>query len=129
MTDQILVDTNILIDISRNFEPTIELLKRYEARATLVVSAMTQMELIIGCQNKEALRAVDLFLRGFPIVTINESISDRAISLLETYFLSHGLLPGDGLIAATAIEHSWPLLTRNQKDFRFIDAISLLPLA
>ncbi|GAB4159030.1 MAG: hypothetical protein Fur0046_38490 [Cyanobacteria bacterium J069] len=55
------------------------------------------------------------------------AVGDRATQLLQDYFLSHGLLIPDALIAATAIEHQIPLLTKNQRDFRFISDLTLLP--
>jgi predicted nucleic acid-binding protein len=57
---------------------------------------------------------------------ITSQISDRATQLMQEYFLSHGLLIADALIAATAIENEIPLLTKNQSDFRFIKALHLL---
>ena len=60
------------------------------------------------------------------IVKVNESISEKAIELLSLYRLSHGLLIPDGLIAATAIVVNAPLLSKNQKDYRFISELNLL---
>jgi predicted nucleic acid-binding protein len=128
MTAQILVDTNILIDVSRGFEPTIELLKREGSYAVLYISVTTQMELIIGCKNKQDLNALASFLDSFQVASLNQNIATRAVSLLQTYYLSHGLLIVDALIAATALENQLLLLTRNQKDFRFINGLSLVAI-
>ncbi|WP_245536663.1 PIN domain-containing protein [Thiothrix nivea] len=49
------------------------------------------------------------------------------MELLQQYRLSHGLLIPDGLIAATAIEAGIPLISKNQKDYRFIQELQLLP--
>jgi predicted nucleic acid-binding protein len=54
-------------------------------------------------------------------------ISDRAVDLLKQYFLSHGLLIADGLIAATALVHNEAFVSKNQRDFRFIAGLNLLP--
>lgn len=54
-------------------------------------------------------------------------IADRAIVLLQHYRLSHGLLIADGLIAATALVMDKPLTTKNQRDYRFIADLTLLP--
>jgi predicted nucleic acid-binding protein len=48
-----------------------------------------------------------------------------AVDLLRQYRLSHGLLIADALIAATCLAHSTPLLTKNQRDFRFIAGLTL----
>lgn len=82
---------------------------------------------MIGCRNKEEASVLDLFLRRFQILKLTEQISDKAIQLLSQYRLSHGLLIADALIAATAIEYNEPLITKNQRDFRFISELQLMP--
>jgi len=41
--------------------------------------------------------------------------------------LSHSLLIADGLIAATALVIDKPLASKNQRDYRFIAGLNLLP--
>ena len=53
-------------------------------------------------------------------------ISTIVLNLLREYRLSHGLLIPDSLIAATAIEMDSSLISKNQKDFRFIESLRLL---
>ncbi len=50
-----------------------------------------------------------------------------SIELLNRYHFSHGLLIPDSLIAAVALTMDAPLLSKNQKDYRFIDGLRLLP--
>jgi len=85
------------------------------------------MELLIGCRNKTEQRKVDRFVHRFEMVKLNEPITDRAIALLQQYRLSHGLLIADGLIAATAFVIDKPLASKNQRDYRFIAGLTLLP--
>lgn len=66
-------------------------------------------------------------LNRHQILKITDQISDHAVDLLKQYFLSHGLLIADGLIAATALIHNEALITKNQRDFRFITGLNLLP--
>lgn len=84
------------------------------------------MELIVGCRNKTESNSLEIFLRRFQIIKITEEISDRAVSLLEQYRLSHGLLIADAIIASTAIESGEPFISKNQRDFRFIASLNLL---
>lgn len=84
------------------------------------------MELIVGCRNKTELRELDQLLRFFQIVKLTSQISDRAVFLLRQYRLSHGLLLANALIAATALASNVAFITKNQRDYRFIDGISLL---
>jgi predicted nucleic acid-binding protein len=50
-----------------------------------------------------------------------------AVDLLRQYRLSHGLAIPDALIAATAITLDQPFISKNQRDYRFIDGLQLLP--
>ncbi|BAU15224.1 hypothetical protein LEP3755_57810 [Leptolyngbya sp. NIES-3755] len=124
----ILIDSDILIDVLRNQQIAVERLLALSESETLAVGVVTQMELIVGCQNMSELRRVERLLSGFEIQDLTIDISRRAVDLLRTYRLSHGLLMADALIAATALVNQISFLTRNQRDYRFIDELELLPL-
>ena len=66
-----------------------------------------------------------LELRHTEQLPVTSAITERAIWLMESLVLSHGLQLGDALIAATAIEHNLPLLTANTKHFSAIDCLRL----
>jgi predicted nucleic acid-binding protein len=85
------------------------------------------MELMIGCRNKVELQELGKFLQYFQVLKLTEPITDRAIDLLEQYRLSHGLLIADALIAATAVEYGVAFITKNQRDYRFINGLDLQP--
>jgi predicted nucleic acid-binding protein len=123
----VLVDTDILIDVARQIPDAITYVQNLEQRAVLGISSITHMELLIGCRNKTEQRKVERFVHRFQMVKLNETIADRAIALLQQYRLSHGLLIADGLIAATALEGDTPLASKNQRDYRFIAGLILLP--
>lgn len=123
---QILVDTDILIDVANNDATAKTRLTLESQESSLMVSAVTIMELVVGCRNKSEVQTLNRFLSKFQKMEITSQISDRATQLMQEYFLSHGLLIADALIAATAIENEIPLLTKNQSDFRFIKALHLL---
>ena len=122
-----IVDADILIDAGRGLTDAINCLLRLETASTLAISAVTQMELIVGCRNKMELQALEKFLTRYQILKITNEISDLAVDLLKQYFLSHSLLIADGLIAATALVHNEAFITKNQRDFRFIAGLNLLP--
>lgn len=84
------------------------------------------MELIVGCRSKKELQDLEKFLNRYQVLKISDRISDRAVDLVKQYFLSHGLLIADGLIAATALIHNEAFITKNQRDFRFIADLNLL---
>lgn len=122
-----LIDTDVLIDAGRAVEVAIVQLETAAQNSTLAVSIITQMELLVGCRNRTELQILEHFLEQFEIIKLSEAMSDRAVSLLRNYRLSHGLLIADALIAATAIVIDAPLLSKNQRDYRFIQGLNLLP--
>lgn len=126
MSETILVDTDILIDAGRNLPDAVSFLEGAESDFTLAISAVTKMELLVGCRNKTELRAVEQFLERFSLIRVSESITDISMDLLRRYRLSHGLLIPDAIIAATAISIGSSFVTKNQKDFRFISDLNLL---
>ncbi len=127
MTDLVVVDTDILIDAGRELNEAIACLNQIERQSLLAISIVTQMEMIIGCRNKTELGILERFLTRFQIIKLNEQISDTATNLLRRYRLSHGLLIADALIAATALSLNQPLVTKNQRDYRFIAGLRMLP--
>ena len=56
----------------------------------------------------------------------DETIPDTGVDLLRRYRLSHGLLIADALIAATALALDEAIITKNQRDYRFIEGLHLL---
>ncbi|MBP6821025.1 MAG: type II toxin-antitoxin system VapC family toxin [Acidobacteria bacterium] len=123
----VVVDTDILIDVTRGNGDAAECLSLLEQQSNLAVSVVTEMELIAGCHDKAELLKIEKLLRPFQVIRISETISDRTVELLKQYRLSHGLLIPDALIAATALDYGVALISKNQRDFRFIAGLNLLP--
>lgn len=127
MPDVVIIDTDILIDSARKIDDAISCLQEIEDHYPLAISIITQMELIIGCRDKKELDTLDKFLSRFEIIKIQSDISDKAIELLRKYRLSHGLLIADALIASTALTLNQPLITKNKRDYQFIENLNILP--
>jgi predicted nucleic acid-binding protein len=85
------------------------------------------MELLVGCRNKAELRHTERFLQRFQVLKLDELMCDTALELLRRYRLSHGLMIPDALIAATAMSVNQPFISKNQRDYRFISGLQLLP--
>ncbi len=124
--NSISIDTDLLIDLANNDSIAKERLVKESEKFLLTISIITELELIVGCRNKQELEALDKFLRQFSIFQLNREISTKAEELMRSYYLSHGLLIADASIAATAIENQIPLLSKNQRDYRFISELNLL---
>ena len=88
---------------------------------------MSYLELLQGMRNKAELVAVKKMLerRAATLLPMSEAITQRAIALMESLTLSHGLQMGDALIAATALEHGLPVLTANVKHFAPVEGLAV----
>lgn len=127
MADLLVVDSDVLIDAGRGDAQALGRLQQEALQVTLALSTVTYLELLVGCRNKREQQQTERFLRRFQIVPLDPTISATAVDLLRQYRLSHGLLIADALIAATAIAWGSSLLSKNQRDFRFITGLTLLP--
>jgi predicted nucleic acid-binding protein len=61
----------------------------------------------------------------YPVVHVDADIGRLAYSLLKRYARSDGLRTFDSLIAATAIERGFWLVSKNRKHFAMIDGLRL----
>jgi len=121
-----LVDTDVLIFNLRGNERAADWL---DSHPRFSVSAVTWMELVQGARDKTELRTLRRALRFWDadIQPINEEISARAMFWVEEFALGHGLRMADALIAASAWYLGRPLVTANDRHYRFIDEIELVP--
>ena len=85
------------------------------------------MELVQGMKSKSEFRTFQKQIRKWrtDIVHIDPEISARAMFYLQEYFLSHSMMMGDALIAATAIRNGETLCTANEKHYRFVPLLEL----
>ena len=126
-TRDLVIDTDILIDVGRGIPEATAYVHAKEQSYRLLISTITALELMIGARNKTELRKIERFLQRFVVVKTSEAIADTATNLIRQYRLSHGLLLADAFIAATAIVNSAPLASKNQRDYRFVTQLTLLP--
>jgi predicted nucleic acid-binding protein len=71
-------------------------------------------------------RIIEKYLMRFPLLPITPESSVRAIDLIRSYSNSHGLLIGDALTAATALENNLTIVTYNVDDFKFVQDLKWL---
>lgn len=123
----ILIDTDILIDISRGVGSATQVVEGYRQGFVLAISVVTQLELMVGCENKKELTQLSEFLDRFQILPISEEVSAKTVELFRKYRLSHGVQIPDMLIASTALIHRIHLVSKNRKDFSFIENLDFIP--
>ena len=120
----ILLDTNILIEILKGNQQTIEKVQNLDS--VLAISSISVMELYYAALNKTEVNKLEKFVSLFNIIQLDESISVQAIKPVKTYAKSHHLDIPDSLIASTALINKYKLFTYNIKDFKYIKNIALL---
>lgn len=120
-----LIDTDILIDAERGHPNAIAFVSAQKAGGGPRLSIVSAMELLVGCRNATEMKHVRQFLGQVLVLPLDAAISQRAMTLIESYSLSHGLLIPDGLIAATALEHALPLFSKNMKHFQMIQGLTV----
>jgi predicted nucleic acid-binding protein len=64
-------------------------------------------------------------LSAYPRIAPNENVSRRAYYLMKTHAKRAGLRTLDSLIAATALEEGFTLVSKNRKHFQMINDLSL----
>ena len=119
-----LVDTDVVI---WNLRGNIRAAQVLDGTPGFSISAVTYMELVQGMRDKTELQVLRRGIRlwGCEIIAIDSDISLRAMYLMENFALSHNLQLADALIAATALSTGLPLMTANDKHYRFIDELAL----
>ncbi|MES9901149.1 MAG: type II toxin-antitoxin system VapC family toxin [Sedimenticola sp.] len=120
-----LVDTDVLI---WNFRGNLNAANMLDKADRFTISAVSYMELVQGVRNKGELQSLRRAIRfwGAAIQSIDTDISARAMYLVESYALSHGMQMADALIASTALSIGVPLLTANDKHFRQVDDLEIM---
>jgi predicted nucleic acid-binding protein len=118
-----LVDTDVLIDVSRNNEAAIDFLDHLGD--SWLISIITALELIVGARNKREVTQIDELVAAYSAIPLTTEIGNSSYDLLRKFAKSHGLRVFDSLIAASAIEEDLTLVTRNKKHFQMISNLKL----
>lgn len=113
-----LIDTNIIIDYLRGYQPTIELLNQLfsQPEAEVYISAIFNLELHLGSSilNPEAQNSIAQILAQCYIIDITAEIAGLAGDFKRENIAD---IP-DALIAASCLLNNLTLITRNIKHFR-----------
>ena len=119
-----IIDTDILIDATNGHEDAISFLVGQQVEG-IQISVISAIELVVGCRDKVELTQTQKFLQDCTVRPITATASQIAYQLIESFYLSHGLIMADALIAATALEHDLTLCTRNTRHFRMIPQLKI----
>jgi predicted nucleic acid-binding protein len=121
-----LIDTDVLIDAERGLPDAVNFLAGQHAAAGVHFSAISAMELLVGCRNQRELQNVLQSVASATVHELSPMISRQARDWLAQFSLSHGLQIADALIAATAAEQRLPLYTKNVRHFQMLPSLSVI---
>lgn len=115
-----ILDSNIIIYSAL---PEHKVLRDFILENFPLVSEISRVE-VLGYHDltDAAVTYFESFFSASTIIKVSSEIIDSAIRLRQRRKMSLG----DALIAATAITHSLPLVTRNGKDFMWIESLTLI---
>ncbi len=118
----VLFDTDILIWAERGHEKAIQAISDAGERA---ISIFTYMELLQGARNERECAAIKEFLTegAFQVLSLTENIGHRALIYVEEYARSSGMRAGDAVVAATAVENGFMLVSGNFKHFKAVQEL------
>jgi len=121
--DKVLLDSDILIDHLRGYEPARQYLKRFEAGEVQgYLSIITVAELAAGQMRQEAEETkVQHLLALFTHIDLDYAVAWRGGEIRRHYQTRLA----DTLIAATALIHNLRLATRNLQHFTPIEGLQV----
>lgn len=118
----ILIDTDVMVDVLRGFDPAIEWLGDLRDQE-IGVPGLVAMELIQGCQNAREQKQLERTLADYQLHWPESDDCDRALRSFSSHYLSDNIGLLDALIAETAIGLNADLATFNVKHYRVIKGL------
>ena len=120
-----LLDTNILLHYLHGSDPTFDpLFHAFEQGSIALLCSLVSEYELLGYPNitNDEEAAITSLLSTLEVITIDRRIITTAALLRRRYHKK----PLDLFIAATAIVHNIPLITKNVRDFQRIDGLTVL---
>jgi predicted nucleic acid-binding protein len=123
--ERTLVDTDILIDVTRKEPRALGFWRRAEARSTLTCSVISVFEILAGCRNLPEQRTTLRDLSRVTIIHVENGDSSRALEWYRSFHLSQGIGFLDCFVAAAARRLDCTVHTLNTKHFKAIPGLKV----
>lgn len=115
-----ILDANIVIYAANSLAPE---LARFITPHDVAVPIVVKIEVYgfprLGEVEREAL---DVLFRGWTVYPLDDAVMEKSIELRQERKM--GL--GDAIVAATALVHQQPLVTRNGDDFKHVNGLQIV---
>lgn len=119
------LDTSFLIDVEHEVPAAVRRMKEIlEQGQPMLVPVIVAVEFAAG--SRDPARAWETFRESYLLIDFTEALAERA-SMLAWTALRKGSFPGwsDTQVAATALEHGEPVVTRDGKAMDAFDGVSV----
>lgn len=119
-----LVDSNAIIDLGLGRLPTTNAgwLEQRINQREVSLSVITRIELLTKTQPAAEYELMQALVNSVTVLPLDEPVIQQTIALRQQQRIK---LP-DAIIAATALAHNLPLLTRNVGDFQRIAGLTII---
>lgn len=121
MTEDYLIDTDVIIEYLRGSHQAIEYLE--ELDGGLYISVLSVAELYSGVRGNDEERALEQFLLAFGIINVDEKLAKMGGIHRRKYHSSHGTGLADAIIAASAQKIDAVLVTFNQRHYPMYEKV------
>ncbi|MDH5603712.1 MAG: type II toxin-antitoxin system VapC family toxin [Cyclobacteriaceae bacterium] len=121
------IDTGIFIDYLRASDKEKTTLYNLPDNTDVYLSSVTLYELYMGATSAEKWQDVKLLTDDIPVLPFNKQVAEKAGSIYQELRRSNKMIEfRDIFIAATALIHGLPVLSRNKKHFKRIKGLMLV---
>jgi tRNA(fMet)-specific endonuclease VapC len=129
-TENLCIDTNILIDFLKGRGPGADVLERALRNYQCGITAITEYELLYGMERTRRSIGEETLANALPTLPLDKKAASIAAHL-HADLIRHNQDIGvkDTLIAAICLGHAVPLLTRNVKHFVRVAGLTVIDSA
>ncbi|NLI76560.1 MAG: type II toxin-antitoxin system VapC family toxin [Candidatus Riflebacteria bacterium] len=122
----VLVDTDVLVDLQRQFPPAIAWLRSLHPQTPLGISGFSLLELMEGAANRLEMQRIRKALDRFPLFWPTSGDYRRAVATFARCRLSHHIGIVDVLIGETAVGLGVAIHTFNGKHLSAVARLEIV---
>jgi len=121
MEEQLLLDTDVLVDFLRGYSKAVAFVNKYSSR--IILSSIVVAELYAGVKGEEETETLNNFVSIFKVISVTSDIAKRGGLYKRDYGKSHGVGLADAIIAATCEAENAKLKTLNTRHYPMIKGL------